>query len=399
MRFGVNYVPARHWWHSWVDFEPQAISEDLCAIRDLGMDHVRIQLVWPVFQPDPSWVSPVMLGRLAQFMDLADHAELDVCVTVLDGWLSGMYLRPFWHGEDQNIFATPSLLQTQELLLREVGTAVGAHPRLLGLDVGNEPNVLLNFAGNTGTSIHEADAWTERMLQAADAAVPRGMHVAGFDHAPWLGPTDEARFSREQISRTGDATAIHSWTKFTGALERYGPFGTGSLHLGEYMVELAAAFRDDPTRPIWLQEYGASRQWMPEHGIADHAEAFTRNVLTCPDLWGVTWWCSHDIDRRFSAFVEMEYDLGLLSVDNKVKPAGSRLRELIAEVHAAGDPVAPERTAVLELPADRTPDLDFADEFFALVERGERPRILRTEVGGTNTAAAVGTQVGAGGGR
>lgn len=380
MRFGVNYVPARHWWHSWVDWDADAIAADLTAIGELGMDHVRIQLVWPVFQPDPAWVSPLMLDRLAQFMDLAGDHDLDVCVTVLDGWLSGMYLRPFWHGEHQNLFTTPSLLDAQELMLCEVGAAIGRHPRLLGLDVGNEPDVLLGFAGNTGTTPAQADAWTERMLRVADEAVPGGMHVAGFDHVPWLTPTSAARFSRESISRTGQATAVHAWTKFTGILERHGPFGTGSLHLGEYMVELARAFRTDPSRPIWLQEYGASRQWMDEDRIADHAEAFARNALTCPDLWGVTWWCSHDVDRRFAAFEELEYDLGLLTTDNEVKPAGRRLSALAAEVHAleaTGREPDTGRTCTLELAADRVPDLDVADEFFALVEKGERPRITR----------------------
>ncbi|MGO1199894.1 MAG: hypothetical protein ACTMKY_08365, partial [Dermabacteraceae bacterium] len=72
-----------------------------------------------------------------------------------------------------------------------------------------------------------------------------------------------------------------------------------------------------------------------------------------------------------------EYDLGLLTVDNEVKPAGARLRDLIAE-HGRDVEPAP-RTTTLVLPAGRTPDLDFADEFFALVEAGERPRIVLSE--------------------
>ena len=374
MRYGVNYVPAKNWWHSWVDWEPDALATDLQAIAGLGMDHVRIQLVWPVFQPDPTWVSPLMLDRLSAFMDLADTAGLDMNVTVLDGWLSGMYLRPPWHGEGANMFADPGLIRAEKLLLREVAAAIGGHERLLGIDVGNEPNVLTQFVGNTATTRAEADAWTEDLLQHAAEVIPGGEHVTGFDHVPWL---TDAVFSREVIAGAGAMTAIHAWTKFTGALERYGAFGTGALHLGEYLLELAKAFSADPARPVWLQEYGASRQWMPEERIADHAEVFTRSVLDVQGLWGVTWWCSHDIDRRFSAFVELEYDLGLLTVDNEVKPAGARLRDLIAE-HGRDVEPAP-RTTTLVLPAGRTPDLDFADEFFALVEAGERPRIVLSE--------------------
>jgi endo-1,4-beta-mannosidase len=374
-RFGVNYVPAKNWWHSWIDWDPASIAADLEAIAGLGADHIRIHLVWPVFQPDERHVSPAMLGRVAELMEIADAQDLDVSVTVLDGWLSGTCFRPFWQRPGMNLFADPDALRAQKALLAAVIDAVGAHPRFLGIDVGNEPNVLLQFDDNAGTTPAEADAWTGDMLAECERLAPDGLHVVGFDHLPWLGETP---FGRNAIATTGAATAIHSWTRFTGTLERYGVSGTGTVHLAEYVIELARAFHVDPGRPVWLQEYGASPEWMDEERIPDHVEAFTRAALSSDGLWGITWWCSHDIDRRFAGFPELEYDLGLLTVGNRVKPVGERLRELIA-AHRS-DPVVPAaRTTGLILDEGRVPDLVFADAFFSLIDAGLHPAIVRAE--------------------
>lgn len=75
IRFGLNYLPRRHWWYTWQDWDRAAISEDLHAIADLGMDHIRIQCVWPLVQPGISYVSPLavegaqeLLSRLPSSM-------------------------------------------------------------------------------------------------------------------------------------------------------------------------------------------------------------------------------------------------------------------------------------------------------------------------------------------
>jgi hypothetical protein len=52
MRFGANYTPSKHWWHTWLDFEPDSIRRDLDQLAGLGLDHVRVFPIWPVFQPN-----------------------------------------------------------------------------------------------------------------------------------------------------------------------------------------------------------------------------------------------------------------------------------------------------------------------------------------------------------
>src|SRR5579864_5974678 len=93
-RFGVNYTPSRNWWFCWNDWDAAPIQRDLDAIAALGADHLRIMLIWPYFQPNPKWVSPLHLERLDQLLTLMEERHLDAVVTVFTGQLSGWYFLP-----------------------------------------------------------------------------------------------------------------------------------------------------------------------------------------------------------------------------------------------------------------------------------------------------------------
>jgi hypothetical protein len=107
-----------------------------------------------------------------------------------------------------------------------------------------------------------------------------------------------------------------------------------------------------------------------------YVTAATRASASVDGLWGITWWCSHDIDRSLAGFAELEYDLGLLTVDNEVKPLGARMRETIESIRSDAAGLAIARPIGLVLPDATLPDLAFADAFFALIEQGVRPAIV-----------------------
>ena len=171
-RFGVNYVPRKRWWYCWLDWDQAAIEEDLSGIAGLGLDHIRIQCLWPHFQPGIGTVSERALDHLHQLLDTADKAGLDVEVTVLNGWMSGLSFMPPWvaplvdpwHGKAGNIFTDAKVIEAEKLLFRRIAETVGGHRRFLGFDIGNELGVLQGTNGNRVTPA-EADAWATEMLQ------------------------------------------------------------------------------------------------------------------------------------------------------------------------------------------------------------------------------------------
>ena len=372
-RFGANYVPSKGWWYSWIDWDESAIADDFAAIASLGLDHVRVHCLWPLFQPNAGLVSSLLLDRLRRLLDVADEHGLDVVVTVFNGWLSGFDFRPHWIHDSANIFGDRAVVDAQLDLLTALAGCVGGHARFLGFDIANEPSVLAGDTKNVTTQA-EGDAWLSQLLDHCERVAPGGLHSVGMDHMPWI--TSQDTFSRAALANTGSLTPIHAWTFFTGALERYGAAGTGTLHLTEYMLELAKAFAADPARLVWLQEYGVAHDWMDAEQRANYVVAATLATSSVAGLWGVTWWCSHDIDRSLKGFDELEYDLGLITARNEVKPLGALLRDVIAAVRCGEAGGAVPRPVALVLPDAALPDLTFADEFFALIDSGLRPSIV-----------------------
>lgn len=369
-RFGVNYVPAQGWWYCWQDWDAQAVGRDLAAIAGLGCDHVRVHCLWPLFQPNATLVSAAMLERLVELVRIAGDQGLDVVVTVLDGWLSGFDFRPPWL-QRVSVFADEGAVRAQLLLIEAIADRVRNEPNVLGFDVANEPSVLLDSPENAATRA-QADAWVETMLAHCDAVAPGRMHSVGMDHRPWM---EDTPFGRDVLGRTGALTPVHAWTFFTGALRRYGSRGTGSTHLAEFLLEVAKAHHERPDRPVWLQEYGVAPAWMSAAESLDYLADATRAACEVDGLWGVTWWCSHDIDRGLSGFAELEYDLGLLTTGNAVKPLGERFRRIVEELRASPLPV-PSREVALVLPEGAAPDLAFGDRFFRLIDEGVRPAVV-----------------------
>ena len=81
-RFGVNYTPSRGWFHHWLDFDLDEVRRDLDAIAALGLDHVRVFPLWPVFQPNRTLIRPRAVADRYVAMDRLDPASLDLRAVV-----------------------------------------------------------------------------------------------------------------------------------------------------------------------------------------------------------------------------------------------------------------------------------------------------------------------------
>ena len=383
VRFGVNYVPRSIWWYCWQDWDIHSIQEDLDAIAALGMDHIRVLCLWPMFQPGINWVSESCTTRMGELLDAADRAGLDVQVTVLNAWVSGFQFMPAWvaplvlgrKGAQSNMFVDPDVFAAESFLFGKLAACCLPHRRFLGFDVGNELGVLMNESNPATQS--QADDWSHRIFRVCSECAPEKFHVNGVDHEDWF---SDFGFSRSTLATDGAATVVHCYSLFTGALARYGPMGIGTLHLPEYMIEFAYAYQTNLRRPIWVEEIGVSPDWVPADQMTSHVESLVRNSVETGKIWGVTWWCSHDINPTIHGFNKLEYTLGLLDQQNRPKPLGKTLARLATELRR-NVKVAPRETALSVprhglSPDPAKPDWTYANAFMKLRAAGIRPAIV-----------------------
>lgn len=382
LRFGVNYTPRRGWFHSWYDFDPAHAGDDLAQIAGLGLDHIRVFHLWPLLQPNRTMIRGSAVDQLVQLVDLAGDAGLDVLVDGVQGHLSSFDFYPEWtrSWHHRNVFTDAEAIEAQAELLRVLGSALAGRPNLIGLQLGNELN---NMVEHNPVTAGEVDRYLDTLLAAARQGLSGGRpgllatHSA-FD-AAWY--DDDHPFTPEASARKGDVTTVHPWVFSSDCARRYGPRSPQVLHLAEYGVELAKAYAEDTGRAVWVQETGAPEPHIPAADAPHFARQTLLNASGCAGLWGVTWWSSHDVDRSLADYPELEYTLGLFDSSGSAKPIAHALAGTVADLRR--EPPAPQpRTTALVLDCTAStrsvsgPGGGYFEAWMRLRTEGVRPAVV-----------------------
>ncbi|MFJ8486806.1 cellulase family glycosylhydrolase [Streptomyces sp. NPDC094038] len=392
LRFGVNYTPRHGWFHSWQDFDPARAREDLAQIAGLGLDHVRVFHLWPLLQPNRALIRAAAVDQLAQLVDLAAQEGLDVLVDGVQGHLSSFDFYPEWtrSWHHRNVFTDADAITAQADLLRTLGNALAGRPNLIGLQLGNELN---NLVEHNPATVTQVDHYLDTLLAAAREGLgPAGGLVthSAYD-AAWYG--DDHPFTPEASARKGDVTTVHPWVFSGGCARLYGPRSPQVRHLAEYGTELAKAYAVDAGRPVWVQETGAPEPHIPAADAPGFARETVLNASGCTNLWGVTWWCSHDVDRSLVDFPELEYTLGLFDSGGRPKPIADSLAATIKELRAKPwTPEQRETALVLDCtPSTRStsgPGGAYFETWMNLRRQGARPAVVLAERAGDDAYLA-----------
>ncbi|MDQ4213380.1 glycosyl hydrolase [Microbacterium capsulatum] len=356
LRFGANYTPSNEWMHSWLDLDLDDVRRDFAGLARLGLDHVRIFPLWPILQPNRTLIRAKAVADVRAVVDVAAEFGLDASVDVIQGHLSSFDFIPSWlfTWHDKNMFTHPLALSGQVALVERLGAALRDAPNFLGFTLGNETN---QFSAAVHPSpwpvtTDEAATWLTTLLDAAERSAPGLPHVHSEYDAAWY--LDGHGFVPTHATRIGAMTTVHSWI-FNGTAQRYGGRSAASDRHAEYMIELSRAFATDPRRPIWLQEVGAPSNCLTPEQTPDFLEATVRAAVRTENLWGVTWWCSHDVGRELADYPELEYSLGLIDRSGAAKPIGQRYAEIIPELRARQQTPARPTAIVVEVDEQEIP--------------------------------------------
>ncbi|WP_446664037.1 glycoside hydrolase 5 family protein [Flexivirga sp. B27] len=327
LRFGANYVPSAGWFHSWLDLDldRDAVAHDLDDIASLGMDHVRIFPIWPWIQPNRSHVRARAVADVRTVIQLGAERGLDVCVDLVQGHLSSFDFLPSWMltWHQRSIFTDPDARAGLRCYVEELVRELAPEPNVFAFTLGNEVN---NLWPANATRFAASTEWAQDLVEVvreharADQLAVHSLFDDAF-YAP------DHPFSPADVTTIGDVSSVHSWV-FNGTSRIDGPLGPATTSHAAYLARLAGAC-GAPDRPVWLQEVGAPSPDIPTGAAPEFVRRTVEAVSAVPTLTGITWWCSHDIDRRLADFPEREYDLGLFTVDHVAKPVAHALREAV----------------------------------------------------------------------
>jgi endo-1,4-beta-mannosidase len=219
-RLGINYWPSRTAMRWWKRFDIAEVQRDFARIREVGLDSVRIFLLWEDFQPTSDRVSEDALDLLVLVADAARDNDLGLLPTLFTGHMSGANWLPYWavdldhrpahtspaarfgivsdqrvrRGTAKNWYTDESVGEAQEQLACAAAQALRGHPALWAWDLGNE-----NSNCCVPPTREAAEAWLERMttrIRAADpkVAITIGLHMEDLIEDRRLGPREAGRF-------------------------------------------------------------------------------------------------------------------------------------------------------------------------------------------------------------
>jgi len=373
IRLGANYVPSDGWFYSWLDYSADAVRRDFEDLAGIGLDHVRIFPIWPWVQPNRALVRQQPINDLLTTIDVAAEFDLEVSVDLLQGHLSSFDFLPSWvlTWHQRSVFTDRTARHGIAHYVERVSGEIATRPNVFAITLGNEVNNLWPANPSAPAASRE---WAAELLEVARAAAPGLFCLHSVYDDAWYAP--DHPFLPADAVELGDLTTVHSWV-FNSTSRIDGPLGPATTSHADYLVELAAATSPDPDRPVWLQEVGAPRPDVPPEHAAEFVDRTLEAVTQNPALWGVTWWSSHDIDRRLVDFPDREYDLGLFTINHQVKPAALALARFARDGQANPSPIG--RPAVMcpidpirepDRRAEIAPGSDFHTEWVRLRQTG-----------------------------
>jgi endo-1,4-beta-mannosidase len=378
---GVNYWPRRKAMYWWSDFDAGEVREEFSVIKEIGMDLVRIFLLWEDWQPAPDRVSETALDNLAAVCDIAADLGLLLDVTFFTGHMSGPSWCPPWmlqpgtpmppgvkqvvsnqeivNSGHANPYSDPVTLGAAELLLESVVSRFKDHAGIGIWNLGNEPDLFARPAdAATGR------AWARRMTSLIRQIDPAHPITCGL-HVPSL--TEDNGLRVHDIFEEVDIPVMHGYPMYAhwakGPLDPdFVPYLcalTSALCGKPTLMEEFGGCTEAPGRPSSVWEwtaYGEPRsQFMAsEEDFAAYIEQVLPRLLDVGAL-GAVLWCFADYvpelyERPPCKESRHERFFGLVRPDGSLKPHA----EVIRDFAAAGHKVRPAtRTVNLETSPER----------------------------------------------
>jgi endo-1,4-beta-mannosidase len=362
---GVNYWPRRKAMYWWNNFDAGEVREEFSIIREIGLNVVRIFLLWDDFQPEPDSVSKEAIDNLVTVADIAGDNNLGLDVTFFTGHMSGPNWSPRWllggelpfKGGNEfirdivssgkpvpqgyyNMFHYEQAIQAERLLLETVVGTLKDHKAIWLWNLANEPDL---FAWPLTSD--EGAAWVKQMVDLIKSIDPNHPVTIGL-HGDGLHRDNGLRI--DKVYKHTDLAVMHSYPMYSNWSRKpldpdYVPFTcavTAALAGKPILMEEFGGPTAQPGEPSHIMKWTETNGRAREQFMASEEEFAEFISLTIPKLQesgatGAMLWC-------FADYVPELWDLppcnnsqherffGLVRPDGSLKPHAKVMQDFAA---------------------------------------------------------------------
>jgi endo-1,4-beta-mannosidase len=385
---GVNYWPRRKAMYWWSNFDAGEVREEFAILKEIGLNVVRMFLLWDDFQPEPNSVSQEALKNLVTVADIAAETGLGIDMTFFTGHMSGPNWSPRWllggslppsvhqhwlrdvvsEGKrtDQgyrNMFHDEMALNAERLLLRTVVSTLKDHPAIWMWNLGNEPDL---FAWPNSSD--EGAGWVKEMVELIKSIDPTHPVTIGL-HGDGLHRDNGLRI--DKVYAHTDVAVMHSYPMYTPWARQpldpdFVPFTcalTAALSGKPVLMEEFGGCTALPGEATYLMKWTETNGHEREQFMASEEDFAEFLSLTIPKLQesgatGAMLWCYADYIPELWDLPPCQNSVherffGLVRPDGSLKPHARVIQEF-----------AKSRPQVKSIPDYAKFKVD-ADEFYA----------------------------------
>lgn len=311
---GVNWVPAKaamEWPYQW---DPAAIEADFAQMHALGVNTIRLDLVWSWFEPRPDDYNPEAFRQMDYLISLANRYKIYLHPEMLIGGEVGEAYWDVPYRQGRNPHSDPYMLRLETDFARELARHLGKSSAILSWDLTDEPPFWI-VAGSTTDSM--AINWTRLItgaLRRYDTMHPLvvGTSMEDVGHGP---------FRPDLLKNEVDFFSVHPYTIYAQKL-----FPDPMLSERQtYGAAFETALTGGAGHPVMIQELGASSaQYAPESIAAYERTAMYSGLGAGANSFLI--WCYTDAAPSQYAKVPYlrsphETQFGIVTWDRKERPA------------------------------------------------------------------------------
>ena len=315
---GTNWVPA-HAAMQWpVEWNPSEVEKDFQKMHEMGVNTVRLDLVWAWFEPRPGDYNPEAFKQLDYLTLLANRYQIYLHPMLMTGGEVGeAYWDVSWrNGRDP--MTDPEMLRLETDLAAEFARRYRNDPAILAWDLADEPP----FWIVPNTTDAAAINWTRLIAGAfrrydGQHPIVVGTSMEDVSHGP---------FRPDDIRNEVDFFSVHPYTIYDPGLFPDSMLSERSLYGAAFETSLSGS----AGRPVMVQELGASSaQYTPENVAAfDRVSMFSSLGAGAN---GFLLWCFTDAaPEQYSKVPYLrapnETQFGMTTWDRKERPQGRQFQ-------------------------------------------------------------------------